>query len=206
MNKFLYFAFGFCAGLGGTLFVLSIFEKHKKRTASDENIDDENIDIDKKIEKDCEKLVKEAFPSATKFNNDSKEKIFSDLSHRYDSINSVYYKSPLEHSDEDGASFNFDTEEDKSIYLINWDRYGLDGFEARQFTYYSDNVLADENEKMLNIDDVLGPDNNIIEMFKTINVGDIADEIYVRNENTKEDYAILWSDGSYAQIVLGIDE
>ena len=77
-------------------------------------------------------------------------------------------------------------------YVITPEEFGECGYETISLTYYSDSVLADENDEIVDDkNDVVGKD------FES-HFGEFeSDSVYVRNDRRKCDYEILRDYGSY---------
>lgn len=207
-----YFAVGFIVGTVATVLTVAIIDaiKTKKEKDAEESFSNTEADSANRngvfipkaadISKmdvsnvDLNNLIytnKDYIESATAAMNRYKNTL---LGERY---------SPTLHSDDDGASYDFD-EEEEDIFPIAQEEWGEEpSLERQMLTYYSDHVLTDENENPLVIDDIIGPNLDIIKLFESINIGEIGDEIYIRNYKTGCDYAIQWSDESYSEKILG---
>lgn len=82
-------------------------------------------------------------------------------------------------------------------YVIAPDIFGeLDGYEKISLTYYSDQILADDSDEIVdNVEDVVGFDS-------LSHFGDYEDDsVFVRNDRLKCDYEILLDQRSYSDIV-----
>ena len=87
-------------------------------------------------------------------------------------------------------------------YIIPPDDYGMfDDYETYTFTYYGDQVLANELDEIIeNVDEVVGEANlTTFGMYED-------DAIYVRNENLKVDYEILQDDALYHDLFPDLAE
>ena len=84
-------------------------------------------------------------------------------------------------------------DEDDPIEFIESNEYGLDDeYDLVQFTYYSDGVLADEDDEVVN--------------HPSLIVGNFADKfednvVYVKNDETKTYYEIIEDDRTYTEVV-----
>lgn len=84
-------------------------------------------------------------------------------------------------------------------YRISPDVFGeLDSYDRISLTYYSDGVLADENDAVVeNADDIVGHD-----FFNGF--GEYEDDsVYVRNDSLKTDYEILADQRRYSDVRKG---
>lgn len=77
-------------------------------------------------------------------------------------------------------------------YIISPDEFGECGYETISLTYYSDNVLVDENDEIVDDkNDTVGKD------FES-HFGEFeSDSVYIRNDRRKCDYEILRDYGSF---------
>ncbi len=96
----------------------------------------------------------------------------------------------------------FEEKEEKPAegpYIISpeeFDEKAEDGYEAITLTYYSDGVLADENDEP--IDDIA----NTIGEYSLNHFGEYEDDsVYVRDDWRKVDYEILRDERPYSQIL-----
>lgn len=107
----------------------------------------------------------------------------------------AYYKQIADYTN-DEAVIEVEQGEDRiEPYVITPEEYGdMEGYERRALTYYADNVLADENEDVIN-----EPENLIGDALE--HFGEHADfAVYVRDENNECDYEILKHDETYADV------
>ena len=89
--------------------------------------------------------------------------------------------------------------EDKP-YVIPPDEYGeLDDYECISLTYYSDEILADDMDELVDdIDATVGKDS--LEHF-----GEYEDDsVFVRNDALKADYEILLDNRKYSDVIKGM--
>lgn len=90
-------------------------------------------------------------------------------------------------------------------YIISHDEFfeGEEDYAQSQYTYFEkDDVLADEQDKVVEDSDFMIGDDNLKfgYMSKDPNV------VYIRNERLELDFEIMRSQGSYAQEVIGFIE
>lgn len=77
---------------------------------------------------------------------------------------------------------------------------GALGYQKEQLTYYAkDDVLADEDDTVMDVKSICGYD--ILDQLD----GDVTTVIFVRNPDLEIDYEIEWENKSYAEYVLGED-
>lgn len=96
-----------------------------------------------------------------------------------------------------GGKSNEDKEPVETIYVIPPEEFGEDeDYERISLTYYSDSVLADENEEMLeDVEDAVG--------FDSLNhFGEYEDDsVYVKNDIRKCYYEILLDERNYSDVI-----
>lgn len=82
-------------------------------------------------------------------------------------------------------------------YVISPDNFGeYDDYDTITFTYYSDHILADENDEPVeDVDNVIG--------YESLNhFGEYEDDVlFVRSDKLKIDYEILQDDRKYLDVV-----
>lgn len=85
--------------------------------------------------------------------------------------------------------------EEKAIEIIPPEEFGDMGYPTKSWTYYSDYVLADENDEI-----VTDPESIIGDALE--HFGDYEeDSVYVRNDNTECEYEILKYATTYSKAV-----
>lgn len=92
---------------------------------------------------------------------------------------------------------NEDSAEEYKPYVISPDEFGeIDDYEQVSLTYYADQILADENDDMIeDIEDIVGWDS-------LTHFGEYEDDsVFVRNDRLKCDYEILLDDCPYSDII-----
>ncbi len=86
-------------------------------------------------------------------------------------------------------------ETENAIYCIPPEEFGDMGYPTKSWTYYSDFVLADENDEI-----VSDPESIIGDALE--HFGDYEDDsVYVRNDNTECEYEILKHERAYTQAI-----
>ena len=102
-----------------------------------------------------------------------------------------------------------ETEVDDSEYIENDGPYQItpeefdtiDGYTIVSLTYYSDKVVADDdNDRVTNVDELIGEDT-LSEIGTIGSDGEIIDAVYARNDKLKADYEILYDHRTYASVV-----
>jgi len=87
---------------------------------------------------------------------------------------------------------------DKAPYVIAPEEFGdLDDYETISLTYYADQILADDNDQLVeDIQDVVG--------FESLNsFGEYEDDsVFVRNDRLKCDYEILLDKRKYSNVII----
>lgn len=80
-------------------------------------------------------------------------------------------------------------------YVIPPDEFGNSEYDAVSLTYYSDGVLTDDWDKIIeNIDDIVGADS-------LYHFGEYEDDsVFVRNDRLKTDYEILLDERKYSDL------
>lgn len=91
------------------------------------------------------------------------------------------------------------TEEHVAPYVISPEEYGETGNETVSLMYYSDNVLADDDDEIVpNPESIIG---KALEHF-----GEYEDDcVHVRNESLECDYEILKSEKTFDEVYKGDD-
>lgn len=82
-------------------------------------------------------------------------------------------------------------------YVITPDDFGNGDYDHDMYclTYYSDGVLANDWDEVLDLDETIGEDS--IEHF-----GDYAEDVvHVRNERLRADYEVVRDDRSYTELI-----
>lgn len=107
------------------------------------------------------------------------------------------YAAILQRNGYVGGKSNEDKEPVETIYVIPPEEFGEDeDYERISLTYYSDSVLADENEEMLeDVEDAVG--------FDSLNhFGEYEDDsVYVKNDIRKCYYEILLDERNYSDVI-----
>lgn len=87
---------------------------------------------------------------------------------------------------------------DKAPYVIAPEEFGdLDDYETISLTYYADQILADDNDQLVeDIQDIVG--------FESLNsFGEYEDDsVFVRNDRLKCDYEILLDKRKYSNVII----
>lgn len=100
------------------------------------------------------------------------------------------------------ASYNKKEEESEPMaedkpYVIEPEEFGeIDEYESISLTYYSDNILADDNDEL--VEDV----DTIVGVESLSRFGEFEDDsVFVRNDRLKCDYEILLDQRSYSDVI-----
>lgn len=104
----------------------------------------------------------------------------------------------LEEEEVDDSDYTVpvEVEDGESVpYVITEDEFGEFGNEEQTLIYYSDFVLADEDD-----DVITDPESVIGEALKEFNEDPLLERVYVRDENKEIDYIILKSEKSYSEV------
>lgn len=115
-------------------------------------------------------------------------------------------KAPLEHSDDDGASFDFDKEAEAKIapkdavYEIDYEEVSDHGnnFTA-DFTFFADGVLMNNDDETVAELNTLLPISLKNKDLYAIFEKNGYEEYCLRDSTTDTDYVISWSDESYKE-------
>ena len=116
-------------------------------------------------------------------------------------------KAPLEHSDDDGASFDFDKEAEAKIapkdavYEIDYEEVSDHGnnFTA-DFTFFADGVLMNNDDETVAELNTLLPISLKNKDLYAIFEKNGYEEYCLRDSTTGTDYVISWSDESYKEL------
>lgn len=116
-------------------------------------------------------------------------------------------KAPLEHSDDDGASFDFDKEAEAKIapkdavYEIDYEEVSDHGnnFTA-DFTFFADGVLMNNDDETVAELNTLLPISIKNKDLYAIFEKNGYEEYCLRDSTTDTDYVISWSDESYKEL------
>lgn len=163
--------------------------------------------------------VKEKFsykPSSEKKDDDEKDEGFDQgEEHRKDAYDKVMmarekpsvseYAKRLSkegytnYSSSESKEDSDDSEDAKSLnpYVISPEQFGeKDDYDQISLTYYSDHVLADENDEIMDdVEDSVGSDS-------LTHFGEYEDDsVYVRNDRLKVDYEILLDSRPYSNVL-----
>lgn len=191
MNKFGSFA-AFVFGAAAGSFATWIYAKNKY-----EAIIQEEIDSVKKVFSD-RKPVKNEFADESDWFERARIAGRLEFPLGYaEKIQENGYSAHLENEMESSENRN-EEEEDvgQGPYVISPDEFGeKDDYEQISLTYYSDGVLADEDEQIIwDVDEVVGEES--LGRF-----GEYEDDsVFVRNDKLKCDYEILKDQRNYPDI------
>lgn len=87
-------------------------------------------------------------------------------------------------------------------YIIAPEEFGdLDDYETISLTYYADQILADDNDVIVDdVEDVVGFDS--LELLTLNGFGEYEDDaVFVRNDRLKCDYEILRDQRTYSSVI-----
>jgi hypothetical protein len=92
-------------------------------------------------------------------------------------------------------------EHSEGPYIIAEEEFDeIDGYESNTFTYYSDGVLADDNDDVVeDVEDTVGH-NSLIHLGQEDGPLHFIDSVYVRNDERKCDYEILYDVRRYSDV------
>ena len=183
MSKFIIFTAG---ALAGSLVTWQILKtKYEQR-------EQEAVDSVKEVFSKREKTEDETAAREMSDKNINKPDI-TEYASTIKKAGYVDYSSTVNKEDkkksEEGEKYN-------PIYVIIPEEFGMiNGYDEISLTYYSDQVLVDEDGDVVeNVDEIIGYDS--LNHF-----GEYEDDsVYVRNEIRKADYEILFDPGKYSNI------
>ena len=144
--------------------------------------------------------MKEVF--ANKENKETEEKVVAEESEHNDKPDLMDYAAKLRengytnYSDSETEIVGTEKDGDASVlglYVISPDEFGEnEEFEQISLTYYSDHILTDDNDEIIeDVDDIVGIES--LDHF-----GEFEDDsVFVRNERLKCDYEILLDQRKY---------
>lgn len=115
----------------------------------------------------------------------------------YSKIASEYIPSTEEEAEDlENATVEVEVgKEEKAIEVIPPEEFGDMGYPTKSWTYYSDFILADENDEI-----VTDPESIIGDALD--HFGEYEDDsVYVRNDNTECEYEILKHEKAYTQAI-----
>lgn len=109
--------------------------------------------------------------------------------------------SNVEYEKENDETVSFETRITSKPVIINPDEYGYGGddgeyedYDQVSLTYYADGVLADEDDTILNINEVIGRE-------AIDHIGDYEDDaVHVRNDARKVYYEVLVDERTYEAV------
>lgn len=154
-------------------------------------------ETDKKVEKIAKKEVEKIRKEYNEYDNLTKNYTSYSKNKTEESIEDVEYEEVCE-NDEDGVELDeIERASDYDRpYIIEPQEFGaLDGYSLITLYHYSDNVLADDCDELVeDIDDVVGEDY-------ASHFGEYEDDcVYVRNDRLKADYEICRDLRKYSDV------
>lgn len=154
-------------------------------------------EADKKVEKIAKKEVEKIRKEYNEYDNLTKNYTSYSKNKTEESIKDVEYEEVCE-NDEDGVELDeIERASDYDRpYIIEPQEFGaLDGYSLITLYHYSDNVLADDCDELVeDIDDVVGEDY-------ASHFGEYEDDcVYVRNDRLKADYEICRDLRKYSDV------
>lgn len=215
-DKLKYFLYGVSTGVAVGFIVKAIIDKKKeKEEPSEIPTTDEYQELLDELNKENNEKAERMI---TEEQNRKKEEIFTDYENR-----AAKY-SPLIHSDEDGASYDFDDEmkeineeieeqdmkrqekidkgynTNKNCYFIYPDDYTDDGLnDGIELVFCPDGVLVRVDDESVTKPEILFDGDIKFEDICRKFEMEGYDTIYVRKERNGIDYAIEWTDKSYKE-------
>lgn len=136
-------------------------------------------------------------PSVAEYAKELKKQGYTDYSKSGMELVNEEEDEEEENSDDQNPSVKYFGDHNKRPYVISPDEFGeYSDYSQISLTYYSDNVLADENnERVEDVDRAVGID------FSD-HFGEYEDDsVFIRNERLKVDYEILLDQRKYSDIL-----
>lgn len=184
---FVTFTIGAVAGAASAWY----FAKKKYELIAQEEIDSVKEVYSNKVTKDISNVSVEDYVKAKATTVDEKKTDdIMEYANKLSQAGYVDYSAIKEDKKEDVMS------EDKP-YIIPPDEYGeLDDYECVSLTYYSDEILADDMDELVDdVEAIVGKDS--LEHF-----GEYEDDsVFVRNDALKADYEILLDNRKYSDVI-----
>ena len=192
--------FTFVTGLVIGSVVTYVIVKDKFEKIAQEEIDSVKEVFGRRVEKKVEKIAKKEVEKIRKEYNE-----YDNLTKNYTSYSKNETEENVE-EDEEVCEINEDKVELDEIerasdydrpYIIEPQEFGaLDGYSLITLYHYSDNVLADDCDELVeDLDDVVGEDY-------ASHFGEYEDDcVYVRNDRLKADYEICRDLRKYSDVV-----
>ena len=154
-------------------------------------------ETDKKVEKIAKKEVEKIRKEYNEYDNLTKNYTSYSKNKTEESIEDVEYEEVCE-NDEDGVELDeIERASDYDRpYIIEPQEFGaLDGYSLITLYHYSDNILADDCDELVeDLDDVVGEDY-------ASHFGEYEDDcVYVRNDRLKADYEICRDLRKYSDV------
>ena len=211
----LFFLGGFIIGSALTATAMKLYEKHKLETIdstewempTDDREDEQTeeflgADLTQLYSEKAKENAQLEREELVKRLNQYKSKAIEDLSKV-----EIEEKAPLEHSDEDGASFDFDKEVEQKIVArdaiqeIDYEEVSDHGNNfTEEYTFFADGVLMkDADETIDEISHILPISITNKDLYAIFEKNGY--EAYcLRDTTTDTDYIIEWSDDSYKEL------
>lgn len=195
MKKFIIFLAGVATGSAATYFIV----KKKIEDRADKEIESV-IDTFKKRFDSVEELLTDEQKTELGLSNKKINKIDNEENEQYDLKvqNFGYSENDDEHAND--ITDEIKDEEIFSPYVISVDEFGENDNDETTLILYSDGVLADEEDDI--IDD---PESIIGDCLDGFDESD-DDTIYIRNENNETDYVIIKSEKKFVDILPEVDD
>lgn len=145
-----------------------------------------------------EQIAQEEIDSVKEVFNKRLEEAEKSTSELKTELESVRYSSVVSELGYGNSDEDKDYEEDPSVYVISPDEYGDKDYEEVSLTYYDDEILAYDNDVVVNnIDELIGLDS--LDRF-----GEYEDNmLHVRNDILKKDFEIYLDTRNFADVVFG---
>lgn len=213
----LFFLGGAVIGSALTALGMKLYEKHQleaidatewEMPVDDRDFSEDEDDLSNTLKDTTSVELKTADLSATEREelvrklNAYKSKAFEDLARV-----EIEEKAPLEHSDDDGAAFDFDKEAEAKIapkdavQEIDYAEVSDHGNNfTEEYTFFADGVLMKDSDETLEEISHLLPVSFKNKDLYAIFEKNGYDDYCLRDTTTDTDYVISWSDDSYKEL------
>lgn len=192
MNNKIVFIFAFSLGAAAGAVVSWRLLKEKY-----ERIAQEEIDSVKEVFSQRNVKPVEESDGIESTNTDDTEEDDADIDGYTRIVNDLGYTKYSSISKKDSGK----KEHSEGPYVISEEEFDeLDDYDSNTLTYYSDGVLADDNDDVVeDVEDTVGH-NSLLYLGQEDGPLHFIDSVYVRNDERKCDYEILYDVRKYADV------
>lgn len=198
MKNFIFLLLGAAGGSAITYFVMD-----KKLSTKYEELYEKDIQSSKEFYERKVEELNEKLKDIANRNSESKGSNVLEYAKEHEtSIKEVEDFTDESYNDYVDFVENYSGRSAEVPYIISPDEYGeSQEYEQIELTYYSDGVLADdENDRIWNVEEVIG--ENALDSFGEYE----EDAVYVRNEKFMCEYAILRDYRPYSEVLAMMPE